>query len=160
MYSAVLCCFCVSQRSRKEREGISEKGWYLSLHKITTFCTQLRQSDVTPASLRQIVPSGRHHAHTNYSASARENSHMQPITENVISLSLGRLKIIRHGFLNAKKSEQKKKKKKTNSFKYLQHNACTYLWKYRSALKCGLMFHATAGSHPLSFLACTATDKG
>lgn len=32
---------------------------------------------------------------------------------------------------------------KTNSFKYLQHNSRMHLWKQsKSALKCGLTFHA------------------
>lgn len=90
--------------------------------------------------------------HTNYSACATGNSHMQPITENIISFSLRILKIIRHGFFNAKKSGPEMK---TNSFKYLQPNARMYLWQYsKSALKCGLTFHAALFFYFSNSLTC------
>lgn len=90
--------------------------------------------------------------HTNHSASARENSHMQPITEKRMSFSLRRVKIIRHGFFDAKKSGPRMK---TNSFKYLQHNAHMYLWKCsKSALKCGLTFQAALFFYLSNSLTC------
>lgn len=44
---------------------------------------------------------------------------------------------------------------KTNIFKYLQHNARVYLWKYsKSALKCGLTFHAALLFYLSNSLTC------
>lgn len=48
------------------------------------------------------------------------------------------LKIIRHGFFNARKSSQKMK---INSFKYLQHNSLMHLWKYSKKRLKNVVWH-------------------
>lgn len=58
LYSAVLCFFYLSQRSRKERGQKSERdGVYPSTKSQRSACTQRWQSNVVIAPLRQIVSS-------------------------------------------------------------------------------------------------------